>query len=112
MNQARFIPLLMILAAVAVRARAGAAPAKPADYTVNQSSACPRHHVPMAVERVPIRYGYPKGEERRDLLMREDCPYANLGYALGGCEVMPEKEADVFVCGKCNEARRKKMRKK
>ena len=77
---------------------------------------CELHHVPYAVEIIPVTYGYPardrtqpteaqrKWVEARNAAWRESFPYSHVANGAGGCVVRPAGFAKVSYCPECRKA--------
>jgi len=101
---------LVLMAALSViPAHAGVA-----DFTEGRDSLCPLHRIEMRTAVVPIQYGLPMFDARYEKAKQKNFPNANDGRALGGCMVGPEseREAKVFFCPRCNQARAAWLKKR
>jgi hypothetical protein len=75
---------------------------------------CKLHHVPYAVEVIPVFYGYPaspKLTESQWNWLEEDraarqksFPYTHVASKAGGCEVREARFAKVNYCPECKKA--------
>jgi len=78
---------------------------------------CAVHHIPYAVEVIPVHYGYPiipkrseltetqrNWEEEEHAAWSSSFPYSHLASGAGGCVVRPAKFAKVSYCPKCRIA--------
>lgn len=79
------------------------------DRTTGRSGVCELHKVQMHKVKVPIAYGLPlpwSEEERRYFDVKEKLfPNANDGKVEGGCIPSPQKEANIYVCPRCEKER-------
>lgn len=79
------------------------------DPTAGQSGVCEVHNISMQKVRVPIAYGFPlpwSEEDKKYFDAKEKLfPHANPGKVEGGCIPSPQKEADIYVCPRCEKER-------
>jgi hypothetical protein len=77
------------------------------DLTTDQPATCELHSVPMTNKIVQVSYGMDRSARARQ--MREArptlFPHADEMYNSGFCMQPNEKQARVFICSKCSEAR-------
>jgi hypothetical protein len=75
---------------------------------------CELHHVPYAVEAIPVRYGYPirpeytesqrKWQAEEYAAFQKSFPYSHVANKAGGCVIREAKYAKVSYCQECRKA--------
>ncbi len=104
--------LLLVVGAIGLGCSGPSGPVIEDDTT---PGVCELHHIPYAVETIPIHYGLikratPFTDDEKKLLKEEDAarreifPHSHMPYSAGGCMVREAKFVKVSYCPECRKA--------